>query len=282
MAVKNKDNAFGYRLLLFIYKIVGYRAVAILLNFIAIYYLLFARDVKQELQSYYKHQNIKLTNYMFFKHIKTFANSIFDRFVSRIDPNSFNYNGINEELLQILNEKGGIVLLSHVGGWASSTHNLQTKDIPPMNVVMQDNTNQNMQDVEQNTKDNKKENVNIIDLNMGAFAANIQIANVLMKNEIVAMMADRVANEKRSIEVSFFGSKVKINKDPFDIAKRIKKPIIIVHTINKGDRNYDALYYEVPTKDKSIEQTAQYYMSVLEDTLKKYPQQWFNFYDYFK
>lgn len=282
MAVKQKDNALGYKLLLFIYKILGYKTVSIVLNFIALYYVIFAREVKKDLQSYYDHQGIPLSNYMFFKHIKTFANSLLDRFVSRIDPESFEYHGVDEELLDVLREKGGLVLLSHVGGWASSTHNLQTKNLPQMNVVMQDNTNESMQEVEENTKNNEKKNVNIIDLNIGAFAANIQIANVLMQNEIVAMMADRVANEKRFIEVSFFGSQVKINKDPFDIAKRMDKPIIIVHTINKGERKYDALYFEIPTQRSSIEETAQFYMDVLEDTLRKHPQQWFNFYDYFK
>jgi len=282
MAVAQKDNAFGYKLLLFIYNILGYKVVLFILNFIALYYSVFERGIKKKLESYYKHQNIELTNYMYFKHIKTFAHSLLDRFVSRINPEDFKYNGVHEELLQIFNKTGGIVLLSHVGGWASSTYNLQTQDIPQMNVVMQDSTKQSMQEVEENTKKNDKKNVNIIDLNQGAFASNIQIANVLMNNEIVAMMADRVADKKRSIEVTFFGSVVKINRDPFDIAKRMSKPMVVVHTINRGEKRYDALYFNISTKDKTIEETAQLYIEILEDTLKRYPQQWYNFYDFFK
>ena len=281
MEVVKKDNSLGYSTLLYIYKILGYKSVSFILNFIALYYVIFAKNIKKDMQSYYEAQNIKPTNKVFFKHIKTFSISLLDRFVSRINPEEFTYNGINQDRLDILKDAGGIVLLSHLGGWASSTHNLSTKDIPPMNIVMQDNTNDNMQEVEADAKDNTKKNVKIIDVNQGAFATNIQIANVLMQGEIVAMMADRIADKKRSVEVTFFNKKVKINKDPFDIAKRMNKPIIIVHTINNGNKKYEAHYYRLDTKDKTIEENAQEYMNILETILNKYPYQWYNFYDFF-
>jgi len=281
MEVVKKDNSFGYTLLLFIYKILGYKVVAFILNFIALYYVLFAKKVKKDLQSYYEALGIELTNKVFFRHIKTFAISLLDRFVSRIDPEEFKYTGIDQDILNILKDGGGLVLLSHFGGWASSTHNLSTENIPPMNVVMQDNTNKSMQDVEESAKNESKQNVKIIDVNQGAFATNIQIANVLMEGEIVAMMADRVADEKRKVKVSFFSKDVYINKDPFDIAKRMNKPMVVVHTINKGSKSYEAHYYKLDSDSKSIEQNAQEYMDILEETVKKHPYQWYNFYNYF-
>jgi len=281
MDIAKKDNSLGYSLLLFIYKVLGYKAVSFILNFVALYYVLFARKVKVDLESFYNAQNIKLTNKIFFKHIKSFATSLLDRFVSRINPEDFTYNGVNQEYLDTFKESGGIVLLSHFGGWASSTHNLSTKNIPPMNVVMQDNTNKSMQEVEADVKDENKQNVKIIDVNQGAFATNIQIANVLMQGEIVAMMADRVADEKRKIKVKFFSKDVYINKDPFDIAKRMNKPMIVVHTINKGSREYEARYYKIDSENNTLEENAQNYMDILEDVVKEYPYQWYNFYDYF-
>ncbi|MCW9026003.1 MAG: lysophospholipid acyltransferase family protein [Thiovulaceae bacterium] len=281
MDIAKKHNSLGYSLLLFIYKVLGYKAVSFILNFVALYYVLFARKVKVDLESFYNAQNIKLTNKIFFKHIKSFATSLLDRFVSRINPEDFTYNGVNQEYLDTFKESGGIVLLSHFGGWASSTHNLSTKNIPPMNVVMQDNTNKSMQEVEADVKDENKQNVKIIDVNQGAFATNIQIANVLMQGEIVAMMADRVADEKRKIKVKFFSKDVYINKDPFDIAKRMNKPMIVVHTINKGSREYEARYYKIDSENNTLEENAQNYMDILEEVVKEYPYQWYNFYDYF-
>jgi predicted LPLAT superfamily acyltransferase len=281
MEITKKDNSLGYSLLIFIYKVLGYKTVSFILNFIALYYVIFARKIKNSMHSYYEVQGIKPTSAVFFKHIKTFAISILDRFVSRINPEDFNYNGINQDNLDIFENSGGIVLLSHFGGWASSTHNLSTKNIPPMNVVMQDVANENVKKVETDIKDDSKQNVKIIDVNQGSLSTNIQIANALMQNEIVAMMADRVVDEKRAIKVNFFQREVFINKDPFDIAKRLNKPIVIVHTINKGSRNYDAHYYKLNIDSKTIEQNAQEYMDILEEIVKENPYQWYNFYEYF-
>lgn len=281
MEIAKKDNSFGYSLLLFIYKILGYKTVKFILNFVALYYVIFAKKVKKDLNSFYSAQNIQLTNTIFFKHIKSFAVSLLDRFVSRINPEEFKYNGINQEYLDIFNESGGLLLLSHFGGWASSTHNLSTKNIPPMNAVMEDQANENMKEVENNAKDNSKQNVKIIDVNQGSLSTNIQIANALINNEIVAMMADRVVDPKRTVQVDFFGKRVSINRDPFDIAKRLNKPIVVVHTLNKGSRNYDAYYFKLDSKEQSIDEISQEYMNILEKVVKKDPQQWYNFYDYF-
>ena len=281
MEIAKKDNSFGYSLLLFIYKILGYKSVKFILNFVAIYYVIFAQKTKKDLISYYEALDIKPNSITYFKHIKTFAISLLDRFVSRINPESFSYNGIDQDNLNILNEAGGLVLLSHFGGWASSTHNLSTKNIPQMNAVMQDPANEKMKEVETKAKDESKKNVKIIDVNQGSLATNIQIANALMQGEIVAMMADRVVDPKRIVKVNFLGKTVFTTKDPFDIAKRLNKPIVIVHTINKGSRNYDAYYFKLDTSEKTIEELAQEYMDILEKIVKESPYQWYNFYDYF-
>jgi predicted LPLAT superfamily acyltransferase len=281
MEIAKKDNSFGYSLLLFIYKVLGYKTVSFILNFVALYYVVFARKTKKDLESFYNAQNIELTNAVFFKHIKAFAISLLDRFVSRIDPEGFTYNGINQDNLDIFKEAGGLVLLSHFGGWASSTHNLSTKNIPRMNAVMEDPANEKMKQVEENAKDDNKKNVKIIDVNQGSLSTNIQIANALMQGEIVAMMADRVVDPKRVVQVKLFEKDIFINKDPFDIAKRLNKPIVIVHTINNGSKNYDAYYFKLSIENKSIDELAQEYTDILEDIVKQYPHQWYNFYDYF-
>ncbi len=54
--IKQRGNAFGYKLLLLAYNIFGYALVAFILNFVALYYLLFAPSVKKSMQSYYKTQ----------------------------------------------------------------------------------------------------------------------------------------------------------------------------------------------------------------------------------
>ena len=134
MEVKQRGTAFGYKILLFIYELFGYRFVAFILNFVVLYYVFFAFGVKKSMKSYYQNQAIKLTVRSYFKHIRNFSLAIFDRFVSRIKPEDLSFVTFNEDAIRELNH-GGIVLLSHVGSWASAAHCLQGQ-LPSMNIVL--------------------------------------------------------------------------------------------------------------------------------------------------
>lgn len=278
MEIKQRGNAFGYKLLLTTYSIFGYRVVAFILNFVALYYFFFAPSVKKNIQNYYNQQDLDFNNLIYYKHIKKFALAIFDRFVSRIKPDDLLFHTHNEKLIEELDE-GGVVLLSHVGSWASAAHCLKDQ-LPPMNIVMRENTQENIQKVEQDNKRDNETNVKIIDINNGTIATNIQIANALISQELVALMVDRAVDARQTIEVDFFKSKVKINRTPFEIAIRMKKPLLSIFVMNTNVKEYN-LYLNM-IKTSSIDVMAQEYMGLLENMLREYPSQWYNFYDFFE
>ncbi|MEA1917760.1 MAG: lysophospholipid acyltransferase family protein [Campylobacterota bacterium] len=280
MEKEKRGYALGYKIVLFIYKLVGYKTVSFILNFVALYYAIFSPSSKKSLQSYYRHINKELTFITYFKHIKIFSVSILDRFISRMDPKEITLTRTNREIFYSLKKEGGVVLLSHVGGWATASHVMQA-DIPLMHVVMRENSKESMKKVEHSSDRKNEDGVNIIDLNQGAIAANVQIANALLANEVVAMMVDRVVDERKTVEVTFLGSIVKINKTPFDIASRLNKPLIVAFIINSAQKQYNLSFYEIDKESKTLEQMAQEYAFRLEEVVKKDPSQWYNFYDYF-
>ncbi|WP_321778443.1 lysophospholipid acyltransferase family protein [Sulfurimonas sp.] len=281
MEVKQKGNAFGHKVVLFIYKLFGYKFVAFILNFVSLYYVVFSQSTKKSLQSYYDHLDIKLTNYQFFCHIKLFSFSIFDRFVSRMKPDELTLVQDNRYVFEAMYETGGVALFSHFGAWSVASHSISDNK-SKIHVVMRENTKQEINEVEKTTQRQNESSVNFIDLNKGAIAANIQIANAIMSKEIVAMMVDRISDESKTIEVKFLNDKVKINKNPFDIAKRLNVPIVATFVINIGMAKYNVNFVEVQTKDKTLEEIAQNYMKILEKMVKNNPKQWYNFYDFFK
>ena len=281
MEVKQRGSALGHKIILFIYKILGYKFVAFILNFVSIYYVIFSQSTKKSLQSYYDHLGIKLTNYVFFQHIKLFAFSIFDRFISRTNPNELTLVKDNRVAFESMFETGGIVLFSHFGSWAVASHSL-SDNTSKVHVVMKEATKQEINKVENDTSRTNESGVNIIDLNKGAIVANIQIANAIMNKEIVAMMADRVTNESKTLKVEFLNDSVNINKNPFDVAKRLNTPIIAMFVIRIGLAKYNIKFEEVQTKNKTVQEIAQNYMNILESMVKKNPKQWYNFHDFFK
>jgi len=278
MEIKQRGSALGYKIILFIYRICGYRFVVFILNFVALYYVIFTPSIKKLIKNYYEHQGTDFNNKVYFNHIKMFSLSIFDRFVSRINPNDLSFKTEGLDAMEELKD-GGIVLFSHVGSWASAAHCLKD-ELQTMHIVMRENIKEDIKKVEKDTKRDNEENVRIIDLNQGAISANIQIANALINKELVALMVDRIVDDRQAVEVEFFKSKVKINKTPFDIAKRLKKPIVAIFVMNKGIKEYNLTLHIIDGKD--IEEMAQNYINVLEIILNKYPNQWYNFYDFFK
>ena len=279
MEVKQRGNVLGHTLILFIYKIFGYSFVSFILNFVAIYYFFFTPSVRKNLFSYYEAIGIPLSNKNYFLHLKMFAFSILDRFISRIKPDEFTFCIYNSEVVDNLNKDGGILLLSHVGSWASAAHCLEN-ELPHMNVVMKENTTKSIKKFEQTKQRKNESNVTIIDLSQGAIASNIQIANALMNNEVVAMMADRYVDEKQKIKVHFLGKEAYINKAPFEIAKRIKKPLTTIFVMNYSAKKYELKLQIVEAG--TVEEMAQSYINILENIVKLYPNQWYNMYDFFK
>ena len=279
MEVKQRGTALGHRIILFIYNLLGYNFVALILNFVALYYFFFTPSVRRDMKSYYEAMNLELTHSRYFNHLKMFAFSIFDRFVSRIKPQDLMFCVHNSEIVKLLNEQGGIVLLSHVGSWASAAHTLEG-ELPRMNIVMRENTHDSIKNVEQENKRENEQSVNIIDLSQGAIASNIQIANALMENELVALMADRFVDERKKVKVTFLNRDVYINKNPFEIALRVKKPLVSIFVTNYSLQKYE-LKLEL-IEHGSIEEMAQSYTNILQNIIKKHPNQWYNMYNFFK
>jgi predicted LPLAT superfamily acyltransferase len=281
MEIAQRGSIIGTKIVLMLYKVVGYRLPSIVVNFIALYYTVTTNSVKKNLLSYYEHLGIDLTFNQYFKHIRFFSFSIFDRFVSRIDPTSLQIDKINEKDFYKLSN-GGVVLLSHFGGWAIAANALQDDKLPTINVVMRETTKEELKNIENREIRQNEKHVQIIDLEKGGLAANIKIANSLMAGEIVAFMADRVVDPTKTVTVNFLNKKVNFNRSPFDIAIKTKRPIMAVFIVKVGLKHYKLIVKDLNLKNNTTESLAQNYANTLEKIVKEYPHQWYNFYDFFK
>lgn len=279
MGVKQYGNALGHKIVLALYDTFGYQPAAWLINLIALYYALFTPAVRKSLANYYEHLGMELGFWGYFRHIRNFSFSIFDRFVSRMRPEDLHFERENKEAFISLQE-GGIVLLSHIGGWATAAHSMKA-DVPPMNVVMRDERKEDISSFEREKRRQNEKKVKILDLNKGAIAVNVQIANALINKEVVAMMADRVIDPKKAVSVVFLGSPIKINRNPFEIAQRLNKALVATFVVMIRPRHYKLIFRDIDTRDKTVEEIAQEYMDILTDVIRNYPDQWYNFFDIF-
>jgi predicted LPLAT superfamily acyltransferase len=251
---------------------------------VSLFYFIFASNVKDSLKEYYKVLGLEFNNLVYFEHLRMFAICLVDRFISKYDPSSYNFIYEEKEtILKIMNTKS-ILLFSHFGGWASSSSNPVTKN--RINIVMHEVILDSIKEIENNIE-NKLSNINVIDQSMGQIPVSIEIANAISNNEVIAIMADRPTSDKYKYKTKFFGKDANFNKNPFKISYKTKTPILCCFVVNTGLQKYKVetikLNLDFNLKEKeAIDIAIKEYVKLFEDILLKYPNQWFNFYNFWE
>ena len=267
--VKQRGNGFSIKIAYFLYKIFGYNLFYYFLYPITLYYLFFAPNVKHSLREFYNQIVLKFNNKIYFKHLRTFALCLTDRFLSKKNPNIYNFIVEDKEKLLNYLRDGVILLFSHYGGWASLSNALKDDTIK-INMVMQEAMIDSIKSIENSF--GIKDNIKVIDINSGAFSVAISIANALSNKEVVGIMADRAIDERAKVAIEFFSKEAYFNKNPFDIAKKTNTKMLAIFVTNSAKLEYRVDYKEV----KSIQEYVKFY----ESFVIKYPNHWFNFYNF--
>lgn len=284
MSTRQRGSGWSIKLVFNLYKLFGYNFIYILMYPVSFFYFLFAQNVRRSLKDYYKTLGIEFNNLIYFTHLRIFALCMVDRFISKYDPKSYSFTYEEKEKIQKVLNKKTILLFSHFGGWAASSNNPITNNT--VNIVMQEIILDSIKDIE-NSIEKKISTTKIIDQSMGQIPVSIEIANAISNNEIIAIMSDRPTNDKYKYKIKFFGKDAYFNQNPFKIAYRTKTAMLAYFVINTGIQEYSVktisidLDFNLDEKE-AIQLAMKHYIKLFEDILKKYPNQWFNFYNFWE
>ncbi|MDF1874729.1 lipid A biosynthesis acyltransferase [Sulfurimonas sp. SAG-AH-194-I05] len=278
---KQRGSGWSVKLALNIYKVFGYRFIYYLMYPVSFFYYFVSSNVRESLNIYYQHLGIKLTNALYYKHLRIFAITMLDRFISKADPKSYTFIYSDQQRTLQLFSNAMVLVHSHFGGWATASNMSSSNNM--LNIVMQEALFDSIKAIENSMK--QKETVHIIDVNKGPIVSSIEIGHALIRNEVVAIMGDRTSSNKANFSIEFFGEEAYFNKSPFQIAYRMKKPLVAYFIILTAIQHYNVTFIEIDmdyelNQDESIAKAMQIYVEKYTSILKKYPQQWFNFYDF--
>ncbi len=285
MWIKQRGSTLGYKIILMTYRVVGYKAAKFVIWFVSIFYAIVTKNEREAIKDYYKKIKKPYSFLKYVLHINQFALSLFDRFVSRITPDIFEIQRVNEE--HFLKQNGGkLIVLSHIGNWANIFTAFKLEDYT-VNIVGSEQLKDSIQKYENSLKYKNSSRVKTINLDEGLMSS-VKIAQALQRDEYVAIMADRFMNENKFIKISFFNSAAKFNKSPFEIAYNRNVDLIGVSVIRINDKKYKLFFSDPIRADKSIskedaiEKMANSYVKYLENILNQYPRQWYNFYKFWE
>ena len=283
MATKQRGSAWSIKLVFNLYRVFGYKFIYYLMYPVSLFYALVSTNVKVALKSYYKHLGLKMSFYTYFEHSRIFAITMVDRFITKADPQAYTFVYDDPDRPLEIFSNATILVLSHFGGWAASSNSSRSTNV--MNIVMQEALKDGIKEIENSL--GYKSTQKIIDINQGPIAVSINIANALMENEVVAIMGDRASNPNATMAIEFLGEEALFNKNPFQIAYKMKKPLVAYFVILSGLQEYKVEFIEIDIDyekkaDEAVREALVEYVKKYEEVVKRYPQQWFNLYDFWK
>ena len=113
------------------------------------------------------------------------------------------------------------------------------------------------------------------------------INQVLTRGEILSMPCDRVFTGNKKVELDFMGRKATFPTGAYHLAAIFDAPVLTLFVMKESRRHYHIYLSRIDQYPESthsakekVDVLAHNYVLELERILKKYPEQWFNFYKF--
>jgi len=107
----------------------------------------------------------------------------------------------------------------------------------------------------------------------------------LAEGEIVSLPADRIFGSSKAVTVPFFGAPARFPSGPFLMAVQRNVPVLVPFVMKEDVKLYRVIVrrLDVPTegtRQEKVQALCAAYAQALESVVRQYPDQWYNFYDF--
>lgn len=285
---KTRGGVFGYLFFIFLIKKIGIRTAYIFLGTIVLYFIPFAPKATKSIWYYSRKRlgqnalsSLKILSLNYYRLGQTLidkvaiGNGMKDKYDFRFE----NYH----EFLNILNaDNGAIIIGAHIGNWEIGSPFFDDYG-KKINIVLYDAEYQKIKEIlQQNTV---LADFKVIPVNDGDLNHVFAIKEALDNKEYICFQGDRYINEERCLTTSFMGEEANFPLGPFLLAAKMKVPVIFYFAMREPKKTY-RFHFTLATpftKGDSIrpeQQLLNQYVSNVEKILDKYPEQWFNYYNF--
>jgi predicted LPLAT superfamily acyltransferase len=286
---KSKGNPLGYRIFVSVLKVGGVKPAYFMLRFVALYYFLFSWQTSKSTY-YYFHKRLGFSKaksiLKLYRNYYLFGQSIIDKVVIMSGiPNkfTFNFDGIDNLRQIAAMNQGGLLLSSHIGSWEIAGELLEHINTR-INIVMFDGEDKQIKQYMDSVTGERKINIIVIKNDLShIFKINAAFQN----NELVCMHADRFIEGNKTITREFLGEDAKFPAGPFVMAEKFKVPVTFVYALKESALHYH--FFSSPVKDYSglpkgegMQQLINDFIISFENKVKTYPEQWYNYYNFWQ
>jgi len=287
---KSKGNKAGYRIFVFICRKLGVLPAYFILIFVAFYYFLFSYSSSKHIYTYFRKRigfSPAKSILKIYQNYFLLGQSLLDKVIVMAGiGNKFTYHFDGEENLReiVRRGKGGILISAHVGNWEAAGHLLKRLNTR-VNVVMYDGEHQQIKDFLNEVTGGRNFNVIVVRDNISHVYA---IGEALQKNELVCLHADRFVGSTKTVSKEFLGAPARFPLGPFALASTFKVPVSFVFAFKESLHHYHFFGSNLFEYDNSIsrqqytENLIDTFVTEVEQKVRKYPEQWFNYYNFWE
>lgn len=285
---RSKGNPLGYSIFIGILRMAGLKPAYFLLRFVSFYYLLFSRASTRHIYAYFRQRQ----GFGKWKAIKSayrnyyiFGQTLIDKIVVMSGlkaPYTFFFDGEHYFNDMVAGGKGGILISAHIGNWELAGHYFKRLPIR-LNILMYENEHTRIKNYLEAVMSER--NLNIIVMK-DDLSHVYEISGALSRNELVAIHADRFVAGSKTLKGTLLGKEANFPMGPFVLATTFKVPVSYVFSLKESATHYH-LFASKPkeyreNKKIAIPEALKDFTTELEQKVRQYPEQWFNYYDFWK
>lgn len=278
---RTSGGNLGQRGLIFLVRCLPIRIVYVILHFAIPFYMLFARKGRNAIYSFFRrrvgYSPCKAIVATYRNHY-IFGQTLLDKFAVFAGKSAFFELEIEgEELLSdIVSQPKGILFAgAHVGNFEIVGYLLKT-DRKPVNAIVYGGETAVVQiNRSKIFNENRLKLIPISDDMSHIF----MLSSAAEKGEIISVLCDRYMNGNKSVELEFMGTKAHFPLGTFVLANRYDMNVLSVFVLKESYKKYKVIINKL--EGASAKELTQQYAASLEQVVKAYPHQWFNFYTFF-
>jgi predicted LPLAT superfamily acyltransferase len=277
--------------LLFLFRLSGLRFVYLVMALVVPFYMLFSRGHSLAIYRYFRRRLgcSKARSFMnTYRNHFVFGQVILDRFAvfaGRKDLFQLEIRG-NEHFLRLLNGKKGFVIAgAHVGNFEIAGYLLHSGQKRVNALVFPGETRTVRQKRTEVLGNNNVRVIPVVEDMSHLFAVNA----ALQEGEIVSMPCDRHFGSTKSVTCDFLGGKADFPVGAFALATYLEVEVLAIFVVKAGAKKYivhvkpvELSEMDTLTKREAIAARGRAFAGELEAIVRQYPEQWFNYYAFWK
>ena len=283
---KSRGNTLGYQIFVFIFKNFGVRPAYFILYFVVLYYFFFSFETSKHIFNFFN-QRIGYNKIQSFFKIYTSYYRLGQMLIDKMMilsgmKEQFTSESFGAENMRaiVADKKGGILLGAHLGNWEIAGHYLMGYG-DTINILVYDREHEQLKEYFDNVTGGRRFKLIPIKDDISHI---YEIGEALERNEIIATTADRFLYDGKTRSFKFLGEDARFPLGIFQIIKTFRANYSFVYGVKRSTTYYNFYCrpYRTVSNETTIDMIMEDYVRDLEGMVKANPDQWFNYYDFWK